>query len=116
MTYVCDPVMGDVAPVGWYVPESLLPIYKEEIIPLADICIPNEFELALLTDTKVEYYLLSNGLILYFCACAFQVIDERSAVDALRKLNAMGVETAVVSSCSFGNSKRLDWKRRQATN
>merc|ERR1719334_2096021 len=28
----------------------------------------------------------------------------------------MGVETAVVSSCSFGNSKRLDWKRRQATN
>ena len=54
MTYVCDPVMGDVAPVGWYVPESLLPIYKEEIIPLADICIPNEFELALLTDTKVE--------------------------------------------------------------
>jgi len=87
LTYVCDPVMGDVAPVGWYVPESLLPIYKEEIIPLADICIPNEFELALLTDTKV--------------------IDERSAVDALRKLNAMGVETAVVSSCSFGNSKSL---------
>ena len=53
LMYVCDPVMGDVDPVGWYVPQSLLPIYKEEIIPLADICIPNEFELALLTDIKV---------------------------------------------------------------
>ena len=53
LVYVCDPVMGDVDPVGWYVPKSLLPIYKEEIVPLADICIPNEFELALLTDIKV---------------------------------------------------------------
>jgi len=82
VVYVCDPVMGDIDPVGWYVPKSLLPIYKEEIVPLADICIPNEFELALLTDIKVT--------------------DESSAVRALRKLNEMGVETAVLSSCCFG--------------
>ena len=77
MTYVCDPVMGDVAPVGWYVPESLLPIYKEEIIPLADICIPNEFELALLTDTKVEYYLLSNAVELSITVSIFVLVHSR---------------------------------------
>jgi len=85
--YVCDPVMGDVEPVGWYVPHSLLPIYREEIVPLADVCIPNEFELALLTEIEVK--------------------DEASAVAALRKLNQMGVETAVVSSCRFNGSSVL---------
>lgn len=41
LTFVCDPVMGDTGP-GWYVPESLLPIYKNEILPLADVCVPNQ--------------------------------------------------------------------------
>lgn len=41
LIYVCDPVMGDHGP-GWYVPQSLLPIYKNEILPLADICVPNQ--------------------------------------------------------------------------
>ena len=36
-----------------------------------------------------------------------QVTDEASAVEALQKLNAMGVETAVVSSCSFGSGDTL---------
>ena len=83
LKYVCDPVMGDVEPVGWYVPKCLLPIYKEEIIPLADICIPNEFELALLTDIPVK--------------------DEESAIKALRKLNSMGVEIAFLSSFNKGD-------------
>ena len=41
LTYVCDPVMGDTEP-GWYVPQSLLPIYRDEILPLADVCVPNQ--------------------------------------------------------------------------
>merc|ERR1712095_183154 len=48
LIYVCDPVMGDTGP-GWYVPQSLLPIYKGEILPLADVCVPNQFEAELLT-------------------------------------------------------------------
>ena len=40
---VCDPVMGDNGKM--YVPEPLKKIYKEEIIPLADIVTPNQFEL-----------------------------------------------------------------------
>lgn len=40
---VCDPVMGDNGKM--YVPETLKEIYKEEIIPLADVITPNQFEL-----------------------------------------------------------------------
>ena len=33
--------MGDTGP-GWYVPQTLLPIYRDEILPLADVCVPNQ--------------------------------------------------------------------------
>jgi len=39
---VCDPVMGDNGKM--YVPEELLEIYKNTILPLADIITPNQFE------------------------------------------------------------------------
>ena len=32
-----------------YVPEELLPIYKNEVLPIADIISPNQFEAQLLT-------------------------------------------------------------------
>ena len=51
LTYVCDPVMGDFGP-GMYVPESLLPIYQNEIIPISDVCLPNQFEAELITGIK----------------------------------------------------------------
>ena len=53
MVYVCDPVMGDSEPVGWYVPKELLPIYRDEILPLCDICVPNQFEAEMLSGTKI---------------------------------------------------------------
>ncbi|CAC5376074.1 pdxK [Mytilus coruscus] len=42
LTYVCDPVMGDNGKM--YVPKELLPVYKETILPLADIITPNQYE------------------------------------------------------------------------
>jgi pyridoxal/pyridoxine/pyridoxamine kinase len=39
---VCDPVMGDNGKM--YVPKELLAIYKDTILPLADIITPNQFE------------------------------------------------------------------------
>lgn len=42
---MCDPVLGDNGKM--YVPESLLPIYRELIIPLADIVTPNQYEVYL---------------------------------------------------------------------
>lgn len=43
--------MGDAGKM--YVPESLLPIYRDEIIPLADIATPNQYEVELLTGMKL---------------------------------------------------------------
>lgn len=42
MTYVCDPVLGDDG--EFYTPQELVSIYREEVIPLADVVTPNQFE------------------------------------------------------------------------
>jgi pyridoxine kinase len=42
--YTCDPVMGDVGR-GFYVKPDIPDIFKKELIPLADIVTPNQFEL-----------------------------------------------------------------------
>ncbi|XP_066596757.1 pyridoxal kinase-like isoform X2 [Prorops nasuta] len=52
LIYVCDPVMGDNGKM--YVPEELTDIFKNEIVPLADILTPNYFELELLTGRKTD--------------------------------------------------------------
>ncbi|XP_033193438.1 pyridoxal kinase isoform X2 [Bombus vancouverensis nearcticus] len=52
LIYVCDPVMGDNGKM--YVPEALKEIYREEIVPLADIVVPNQFELELLSNIKIN--------------------------------------------------------------
>lgn len=41
---VCDPVMGDIGR-GLYVPSDLVAVYKESIVPIANIITPNQFEL-----------------------------------------------------------------------
>ena len=40
--YVCDPVMGDNG--KFYVPEELMPIYRDDLLPLANMITPNQFE------------------------------------------------------------------------
>ncbi|XP_076281658.1 pyridoxal kinase [Lasioglossum baleicum] len=52
LIYVCDPVMGDNGKM--YVPEELKEIYKTEIVPLADIIVPNQYELEWLTGIKTS--------------------------------------------------------------
>ncbi|KAK2570794.1 Pyridoxal kinase [Acropora cervicornis] len=39
---VCDPVMGDAG--QFYVPEELMPVYRDQILPQVDIITPNQFE------------------------------------------------------------------------
>ncbi|KAH8302230.1 hypothetical protein KR044_004258, partial [Drosophila immigrans] len=52
LIFVCDPVMGDNGKM--YVPKELLPVYRDEIIPLADIITPNQYEVELLTGKEVR--------------------------------------------------------------
>jgi pyridoxine kinase len=37
-----------------YVPEELVPIYRDEVVPLATVLTPNQFEAETLTGMKIE--------------------------------------------------------------
>ncbi|MDR0495579.1 MAG: pyridoxal kinase PdxY [Treponema sp.] len=50
--YCCDPVMGDVGR-GFYVKPDIPDMFKNELIPLADIITPNQFELEALTGIEI---------------------------------------------------------------
>jgi pyridoxine kinase len=51
--YACDPVMGDVGR-GFYVKPDIPDIFKKELIPLADIITPNQFELEAITGLDTQ--------------------------------------------------------------
>lgn len=84
LVYVCDPVMGDNGKM--YVRSELLPIYKELVV-IADIITPNQFEVELLTDRKIS------------------TIED--AWDAISILHEKGCKTVVISSTQFGNDEYL---------
>jgi pyridoxine kinase len=50
--YLCDPVLGDNGEL--YVPAELVSLFKTEIIPLADIVTPNQFEVEQLTGITIQ--------------------------------------------------------------
>lgn len=52
LIYLCDPVMGDSGP-GLYVPEAIADVMRQDLLPLADIATPNQFELGWLTGTTI---------------------------------------------------------------
>lgn len=71
-----------------YVPKTLLPIYRDEIIPLADICTPNQYEMELLTGN----------------------VDIKTKEETLKSLNWFhdrGVTTVALSSTSLGTPDQL---------
>lgn len=47
-TYTCDPVMGN-ARSGCFVNPEIPPIIRSEVVPVADILTPNQFELGFIT-------------------------------------------------------------------
>jgi pyridoxine kinase len=49
--FVCDPVLGDHG--KFYVPEQLVQVYVETVIPLADVVTPNQFEVEQLTGVNI---------------------------------------------------------------
>lgn len=82
---VCDPVMGDAGKM--YVPETLLPIYRDEIIPLSDICTPNQFEVELITGKKI--------------------ISEADAWEGMNWFHDKGVKIVALSSSDIGGTSVL---------
>ncbi|XP_064353153.1 pyridoxal kinase isoform X2 [Dromaius novaehollandiae] len=80
LVYVCDPVMGDKwnGEGSMYVPKDLLPVYRDKVVPVADIITPNQFEAELLTGRKIR--------------------TEKEALEVMDMLHAMGPETVVITS------------------
>uniref|UniRef100_A0A8C7DYI0 Pyridoxal kinase n=1 Tax=Oncorhynchus kisutch TaxID=8019 RepID=A0A8C7DYI0_ONCKI len=73
LVYVCDPVMGDQG--SMYVPENILPVYRDQVVAVADILTPNQFEAELLTGRTIS-----------------------TEKDALDLLHQMGPDTVVLTS------------------
>lgn len=53
--YLCDPVMGDSGP-GLYVPEAIAKIFRERLLPMADLATPNQFEVEYLSGQKTTSF------------------------------------------------------------
>ncbi|XP_035907865.1 pyridoxal kinase [Anopheles stephensi] len=85
LIYVCDPVMGDDGIM--YVPKELLPIYRDEIVPLADIITPNQYEVELLTGKQIK--------------------TETDIWDAMQWFHDKGVRTVAISSSELGAKDTL---------
>lgn len=85
LIYVCDPVLGDDGEL--YVPEDLVPIFKNSIIPLADIITPNQFELEILSEIKVDTL--------------------EKTLQAIDSLHNKGCKTVVMSSATYSDPNTL---------
>jgi pyridoxine kinase len=77
--YVCDPVLGDQG--IWYVPRALVDIYRQQVLPLADVVTPNQFEIEQLTGMSIT------------------CLDE--AVEACALLHQLGPSLVMLTSVIF---------------
>lgn len=48
---MCDPVQGDNGQV--YVSKDLLPAFRDQLVPIATVVTPNQFEMELLTGRSI---------------------------------------------------------------
>lgn len=85
LVYVCDPVMGDHG--RFYTSETLLPVYRDEVLPVADIVVPNQFEIECLTGKKIA-----------------SVCD---AVNAMKVVHDKGPHTVIITSTELGDTDNL---------
>ena len=84
LMYVCDPVMGDEGKL--YVPQEMVPAFRDEIVPLADVLTPNQFELEQLTGKAI----LSEA-------------DAIAAIDFAH--SQLGVKSILVTSTEYDSSE-----------
>ena len=84
--YICDPVLGDHG--KFYVPIELVHIYKRDVLPIADIITPNQFEIEQLTGITIS-----------------NIIDAQIACGILHD---MGVNTVLITSIVFPSPTTTD--------
>lgn len=79
LVYVCDPVMGDEGKL--YVPQELVSVYREKVVPVASMLTPNQFEAELLTGLRIA--------------------SEQDGREACNKLHAAGPSKVVITSINI---------------
>lgn len=85
LTYVCDPVMGDEGKL--YVPQELVSVYREKVVPVASMLTPNQFEAEQLTG--------------------FRIASEKDGREACRHLHEAGPSKVVITSISIDGNLLL---------
>ncbi|AWB84464.1 pyridoxal kinase PdxY [Corynebacterium liangguodongii] len=75
--YACDPVMGN-AKSGCFVADTIPPLLRDRVVPVADIITPNQFELGYLTGREAT--------------------DLASTLDAVEAAREIGPRTVLVTS------------------
>ena len=61
VSLVCDPVMGDNGKL--YVSPDLVTLFREKLVPLADIALPNQFEAeCVLSSTSTSFDFCSQTI------------------------------------------------------
>lgn len=85
LIYVCDPVMGDEGKL--YVPQELVSVYRERVVPVASMLTPNQFEAEQLTG--------------------FRICSEGDGREACNILHAAGPSKVVITSIVIEGSLLL---------
>jgi pyridoxine kinase len=86
LRFVCDPVMGDSG--KFYVPVELVQVYREKVIPFANVVTPNQFEVEQLTGINIT------------------TLDD--ALQACQALHDMGPELVLITSIIFQTNQPND--------
>ncbi|XP_050212061.1 pyridoxal kinase [Mercurialis annua] len=85
LTYVCDPVMGDEGKL--YVPQELVAVYREKVVPVASMLTPNQFEAELLTGSRI--------------------VTEKDGREACNILHAAGPSKVIITSINIDGNLLL---------
>lgn len=85
LTYVCDPVMGDEGKL--YVPQELVSVYREKVIPVASMLTPNQFEAEQLSGLRIA--------------------SEQDGREACNVLHAAGPSKVVITSINMDGNLLL---------
>ncbi|XP_071913436.1 pyridoxal kinase-like isoform X3 [Coffea arabica] len=88
---VCDPVMGDEGKL--YVPQELVSVYREKVVPVASMLTPNQFEAELLTGIRI--------------------VSEQDGREACNRLHAAGPPKVVITSMNMNGNLILIGSHRK---
>ncbi|EYU44587.1 hypothetical protein MIMGU_mgv11b016125mg, partial [Erythranthe guttata] len=82
---VCDPVLGDEGKL--YVPQELVSVYREKVVPVASMLTPNQFEAELLTGLRI--------------------VSEQDGREACNTLHSAGPSKVVITSINIDGNLLL---------